>query len=84
MEAPAGPVGAADVARLLDARSADEPGARAGLEAGLPRLLADAERNWLAEALRRYPDLMRSEIAAKLKISESALYKKLRQYGIGD
>ncbi|HEY2956283.1 MAG TPA: sigma-54-dependent Fis family transcriptional regulator [Candidatus Eisenbacteria bacterium] len=84
MEAPGRPVTAADVARLLDARSADDGGARAGLEAGLPRLLEDAERKWLAEALRRYPDVTRSEIAARLKISESALYKKLRQYGIGD
>ena len=34
------------------------------------------------EALRRYPRLTRGQLAAKLKISESLLYKKLRQYGI--
>ncbi len=54
-----------------------------GLEAGLPRLLQEAERSWLEAALRRHPDLTRAELAAKLKISESALYKKLRLYGLG-
>ena len=53
------------------------------LEAGLPRLLEEAERSWLEAALRRHPDLTRAELAAKLKISESALYKKLRFYGLG-
>ena len=52
------------------------------LEAGLPALLEEAEKAWLEEALRRYPRLTRAELAAKLKISESALYKKLRQYGL--
>jgi len=54
------------------------------VQAGLPRLLADAERTWLEEALRRYAKLTRAEVAAKLKISESALYKKLREHGITD
>ena len=53
-------------------------------EAGLPRLLADAESSWLEQALRRYPRLRRAELAEKLKISESALYKKLRLYGLSD
>ncbi len=55
-----------------------------GLEAGLPKLLEEAERTWLEQALRRHPDLTRAELALKLKISESALYKKLRQYGLGN
>jgi len=83
-------VSAADVARLLGRRPGAptaEAGARAAdgaeLEAGLPRLLADTERHWLEEALQRYPTLTRAEIAARLKISESALYKKLRQHGLG-
>ena len=53
------------------------------VEAGLPALLEESERAWLAEALRRYPKLTRSELAAKLKISESALYKKLKDYHLG-
>jgi len=52
------------------------------LEAGLPRLLEEAERSWLEAALRRHPELTRAELATKLKISESALYRKLRQYGL--
>ena len=53
------------------------------LDAGLPALLEEAERVWLVEAMRRYSSLTRAELAAKLKISESALYKKLRIYGLG-
>jgi transcriptional regulator with PAS, ATPase and Fis domain len=53
------------------------------LEIGLPALLAQEEKKWLEEALKRHPDLTRAEIAAKLKISEAALYKKLRAYDIG-
>jgi len=53
------------------------------LDAGLPRLLEEAERAWLETALRRYPDLTRAELAARLKISESTLFKKLRLYGLG-
>jgi transcriptional regulator with GAF, ATPase, and Fis domain len=53
------------------------------LDAGLPALLEEAERAWLLEAMRRYSSLTRAELAAKLKISESALYKKLRIYGLG-
>jgi transcriptional regulator with GAF, ATPase, and Fis domain len=85
-----GPVSGADVSRLLGART-EEPSAtsmtdsaRARLEAGLPKLLEDAERMWLEEALRRYARLTRAEVAERLKISESALYKKLRAYGISD
>jgi transcriptional regulator with GAF, ATPase, and Fis domain len=86
-----GPVSVENVARLLDVRSSapqagttPEGGAAAAdLGAGLPSLHENAERAWLEEALRRYPDLTREEIAKKLQISESALYRKLRQFGIG-
>jgi Nif-specific regulatory protein len=82
-----GPVALADLARLLAVRDARPGPARAGeppadLEAGLPRLLEESERRWLEEALRRYPRLTRAQLASKLKISESLLYKKLRQYGL--
>jgi two-component system, NtrC family, nitrogen regulation response regulator GlnG len=52
------------------------------LGAGLPRLLEDAEKSWLEAALRLHPNLTRAELATTLKISESALYRKLRQYGL--
>jgi len=55
----------------------------ADIEAGLPALLDQYERAWLEEAIRRYPRLTRAELAAKLKISESGLYKKLKQHGLG-
>jgi transcriptional regulator with GAF, ATPase, and Fis domain len=88
MEAPRGPVPAAEVLRLLGAQPSTVAAARAPaadrFEAGLPKLLEDAERGWLEEGLRRYGSLTRAELAARLKISESALYKKLRYYGIGD
>ena len=54
----------------------------ADLEAGLPSLLAQEERKWIEAAVRRYPELTRLELAEKLKISESALYKKLRLYNL--
>ena len=63
------------------ATTAAEP--EADLESGLQALLDQQERAWLEEALRRYPKLTRRELAAKLKISESGLYNKLRQYGLG-
>jgi transcriptional regulator with GAF, ATPase, and Fis domain len=81
------PVPAAKVARLLapagrDASTAGRGSDALSIEAGLPALLQDSERAWLAEALKRYPDLTRAELATKLKISESALYKKLKDYGV--
>jgi DNA-binding NtrC family response regulator len=63
---------------------ATETGAALDIEAGLPRLLEEAERAWLEHAMKRYPRLRRSELAEKLKISESALYKKLKLYGLTD
>jgi transcriptional regulator with GAF, ATPase, and Fis domain len=87
VEGRRGPVSAADLARLLGEGAAGAPGAAGpspgGLEQGLPRLLQEAEKTWLAEALRRYPDLTRAALAEKLRISESALYKKLRDYDLG-
>jgi len=56
---------------------------RAALELGLPALLAQEEKKWLREALTHHPDLTRADLAAKLKISEAALYKKLRLYELG-
>ena len=86
-----GPAKPADLLRLLGAgaRGHDpgEPGQASPradpLETGLPRLLEEAEKAWLAEALQRYPDLPRPELAEKLRISRSAFYKKLRDYGLG-
>jgi two-component system NtrC family response regulator len=88
MEGRSGPFGADELLRLLAARPAKGTAGRADappqadFEGGLPRLLEESERGWLEEALRRYPKLTRGQLAAKLKISESLLYKKLRQYGI--
>ncbi len=63
--------------------SAATPGsAHTDLSAGLPGLLEEAERHSLEQALERYPNLTRAELAERLKISESALYKKLRQHGL--
>ena len=36
----------------------------------------------LDAALRAHPELTRRELAGKLRISEAALYKKLRQHGL--
>jgi len=86
---PAHPVRRADLERLLDGDTARESTRRAAggaaqgdLEDGLPALLDEAERRWLEEAMRRYPEVTRAELANRLKISESALYKKLRQHGL--
>jgi DNA-binding NtrC family response regulator len=88
MEGARGPVSADHLSRLLGERArGDAPGGElpvgASLDQGLPRLLEETEKAWLIEALRRYSDLTRAELAAKLRISESALYKKLREYGLG-
>ena len=81
-----GPATAQDVARLLGATAGEshERAAPTDLEAGLPRLLEEAERAWIEEALRRYAGLSRAEQAAKLRISEAALYRKLRSYRLGE
>ena len=79
-----GPVGPAELLGLLErGRDTKEAGASArDLSSGLPSLVEEAERGWLEQAIRTYPDLTRAELAGRLKISESALYKKLRQYGL--
>jgi transcriptional regulator with GAF, ATPase, and Fis domain len=89
MEGRPGPFGAGELVQLLGVRDtragsgrAAPGGTVADFEAGLPRLLEESERGWLEQALRRYPKLTRGQMAAKLKISESLLYKKLRYYGI--
>jgi transcriptional regulator with GAF, ATPase, and Fis domain len=87
MEDSPGAVGPDDLRRMLGARRAeanvdgDDP---LSLEAGLPALLASEEKKWIEEALRRHPNLTRAELAEKLKVSESALYKKLRSYDINN
>jgi DNA-binding NtrC family response regulator len=87
LDAPERPVRADDLKRLLDTSRSEEPAAAhasaGALELGLPALLEQEERKWLQEALHRHPELKRAELAAKLKISEAALYKKLRLYGLG-
>ncbi len=87
-ENPTGPVSPEDVARLLAAqgdrprRPAASEGKVGDLGVGLPSLLEGSERAWLEAALHRYPGLTRAELARKLRISESALYKKFRHHGI--
>jgi transcriptional regulator with GAF, ATPase, and Fis domain len=85
MEDRPGAIGPEDLQRMLGAGSpegAAESGNDLSLDAGLPALLASEEKKWIEEALRRHPDLTRAELAEKLKVSESALYKKLRIYDI--
>ena len=89
LEAPDGEVGPDLLERLLSQELAREATANSGpdgpvsgdLDKGLPALLAESERRWLEEALRRYPALSRAELAQRLKISETTLFKKLRQHG---
>jgi Nif-specific regulatory protein len=79
------PVTPAEVLGLLDRGRGEAAASQISkdLSSGLPSLLEEAERSWLREALRLYPGLTRAELAVRLRISESALYKKLRQYGLG-
>jgi Nif-specific regulatory protein len=76
------PVTPAEILACLDRREGATAAAASDLSSGLPALLEEAERSWLGKALEVYPDLTRAELAARLKISESALYKKLKQYGL--
>jgi len=85
-----GPVGARDVERLLDRDDGASPAPSPArtpdldLKGGLPRLLEEAERSWIAEAMRRYPEATRAELATLLGISEAALYRKLRAHKLGE
>ena len=90
MDRPRDPVTPESIQRLLDSttsgakvESENPQTNRAALELGLPVLLAQEEKKWLQEALNHHPDLTRADLAAKLKISEAALYKKLRHYELG-
>jgi transcriptional regulator with GAF, ATPase, and Fis domain len=77
------PVKADEILARLDRGGGEGSGPHAAdLSSGLPTLLEDAERGWLEQAMRQYPSLTRAELAERLKISESTLYKKLRQYGL--
>jgi Nif-specific regulatory protein len=83
-----GPVGVRDVERLLGLENAGSPEpsegpSEADFEGGLPHMLEEAERSWIEAALRRYSDESRAQLAARLGISEAALYRKLRRYGLG-
>ncbi len=88
MDKPRDPVTPDHLRRLLDTSTGEaeveSPVTRkAALELGLPALLAQEEKKWLQEALSLHPELTRADLAAKLKISEAALYKKLRMYELG-
>jgi len=74
-------VTAEDLEGLLETSDlGSAPGAE--FEGGLPEFLAHAERQWLEEALRRYADLTKKELARKLNIGESTLHKKIKLYGL--
>ncbi|HEX4823812.1 MAG TPA: sigma-54-dependent Fis family transcriptional regulator [Candidatus Polarisedimenticolaceae bacterium] len=85
VEQPSGPVGRADLERLLGGRKDAASLAKKGddLALGLPTLVSNSERDWLNAALKTYTGITRRELAEKLKISEAALYKKLKQHGLG-
>ena len=81
-----GAVGPRELEHLLD-RDDGEPGGGTpalDMKAGLPRVLEEAERSWIAEAMRRYPQVTRAELATLLGISEAALYRKLRAHRLGE
>ena len=84
VEQPSGPVRRTDLERLLGGRK-DAQGTKKDddLALGLPTLVSNSEREWLDAALKAYSGLTRRELAGKLKISEAALYKKLKQHGLG-
>jgi Nif-specific regulatory protein len=88
LERPEEPVTPPDLERLLETSEADDaengptlPSA-SELEKGLPAFLAHAEKHWLEEAMRRYADLSKKDLARKLNIGESTLHKKIKLYGI--
>jgi Nif-specific regulatory protein len=90
VEGGSGPVSVRDVERLLDkgGARADGSGANRGeapaTDSGLADHMEEAERSFLQEFIRGHSRLTRAEQARKLKIGEATLFKKLRQYGIGE
>ena len=52
------------------------------MDRGLPATMARVEREYLERAIRVHRGLTRTELAERLRISERALYKKLKQHGI--
>ena len=92
VEGGSGPVSVRDVERLLDKGGArargDGSGANRGeapaTDSGLADHMEEAERSFLQEFIRGHSRLTRAEQARKLKIGEATLFKKLRQYGIGE
>jgi DNA-binding NtrC family response regulator len=90
VEGGSGPVSVRDVERLLDKGGArgDGSGANRGeapaSDSGLADHMEEAERSFLQEFIRGHSRLTRAEQARKLKIGEATLFKKLRQYGIGE
>jgi DNA-binding NtrC family response regulator len=84
VEEPAEPVGPETLERLLDRSESGEPGGAArDLPDGLSAMVEGAEKASIEETMRRHPDVTRAELAAILRISESALFKKLKQHGLG-
>jgi len=92
VSASSGPITPADLERLLDretARPVSDPRpasgapAGAGPGAGLTEYVENAEREFLRKALADNPGLSRAELAAKLRIGERTLYKKLVRHGLG-
>lgn len=91
IEAPEGPVTRATIERLLSsdegmtgppATAAGVTGATANAAADLPGAMAEAEREFLRQAIARHPDVTRADLARQLGIGPSTLYKKLREYGL--
>jgi two-component system NtrC family response regulator len=82
MDEPRGPVTKAELLARLDGASHVELESSSDPEAGLPQRLAQAEKTWIEAALARYPGLPRTDLAAKLGIGESTLYRKLKAYRI--
>jgi transcriptional regulator with GAF, ATPase, and Fis domain len=79
LTSPNEPVSAAELEGLLEPGGIDA--APVGdFESGLPEYLERAERQWLEEALRRYADVPKKELARKLNIGESTLHKKIKLY----
>ena len=79
LTSPNEPVSAAELEGLLEPGGLDAA-PLGDFESGLPEYLERAERQWLEEALRRYADVPKKELARKLNIGESTLHKKIKLY----